>query len=384
MIYLNTNSTTKPDKEVLDDFMWCAENCWYNPSDINSGGLNAKDIIETAQKQIATSINAEPGEIVFTSGGSESNNWAIKGYMDRYPGVKTIITTEIEHPSVYNTCQYLKGKGYNIVYTPIDDFTGKVNVDKLEDLIADNCLMFSLVSIMMANNEIGTINDIKEIARVVHKYGCTLHVDAVQAYMHTKIDVKELGIDMMSTSFHKLGGLKGCGFLYVKDGIELTPLVHGGKQFNYRRSGTENVPAIYAFGHQVERKMINLENHIVQMTSLRDYMYRNIWNKCEGQVFLNGDNCNRLPGNLSLTFPGIDADILIALLDLKAIDISAGSACCAGTKTPSRVLKTIGLSDEEAFNTIRVSLDHNITREEIDLFVDELDECIKSLKTFCN
>ena len=384
MIYLNTNSTTKPDKEVLDDFMWCAENCWYNPSDSNLGGLNAKDIIETAQKQIAASINAEPGEIVFTSGGSESNNWAIKGYMDRYLGAKTIITTEIEHPSVYNTCQYLKEKGYNVVYAPIDGFTGKVNVDKLEDLIVNKCLMSSLVSVMMANNEIGTINDIKEISNIVHKYGCTLHVDAVQAYMHIKIDVKELGIDIMSTSFHKIGGLKGCGFLYVKDGIELIPLIHGGKQFNYRRSGTENVPAIYALGHQIERKMTDLENYITHTSYLRDYMFIKIYDKYKDSVFLNGHMDNRLPGNLSLTFPGIDADILIALLDLKGIAVSAGSACCSGTKTPSRVLKAIGLSDDDTFSTIRISIDQNITKEEIDLFVDELDECIKSLKTFRN
>ena len=384
MIYLNNASTTKPDKEVLDDFMWCAENCWYNPSDIDAYGLDTKYIVQNAQKQIAVSINANWKEIVFTSGGSESNNWAIKGYLDRYQGVKTIITTEIEHPSVYNTCLYLKDKGYNVVYTPLNYFTNEVDVKRLEDLIADNVLLFPLVSIMMANNEIGTINNIKEISKIVHRYGGILHVDAVQAYMHTKIDVKELGIDMMSTSFHKINGLKGIGFLYVKDGIELSPLIHGGKQFNYRRSGTENVPAIYAFGKQVVKKMFELENDIVTTTASREYMYNKICAECKGvcEVYLNGHKENRLPGNLSLTFDGIDADRLIALLEIDGFVVSAGSACCSGEKTPSRVLKAIGLSDEEAFNTIRISIDKNITKKEIDSFVDALVRCIKSLKEF--
>lgn len=384
MIYLNNASTTKPDKEVLDDFMWCAENCWCNPSDISLDGLNAKDIIKTAQKQIAASINADPDEIIFTSGGSEGNNWAIKGYLDRYAGVKTIITTEIEHPSVYNTCLYLKNKGYNVVYAPISDFTGKVDAKKLEDLIADNALLFPLVSIMMANNEIGTINNIAEISKIVHRYGGILHLDAVQAYMHTKIDVKELGIDMMSTSFHKINGLKGIGFLYVKNGIELSPLVHGGKQFDYKRSGTENVPAIYAFGNQVKRKSVELEKDIVITTASREYMHKKIFEgcKCVCEVYLNGHFENRLPGNLSLTFDGIDADRLIALLEIDGFVVSAGSACCSGEKTPSRVLKAIGLSDEEAFSTIRISIDKNITKKEIDSFVDALVRCIKSLKEF--
>ena len=237
---------------------------------------------------------------------------------------------------------------------------------------------------MMANNEIGTINNIKEISKIVHRYGGILHVDAVQAYMHTKIDVKELGIDMMSTSFHKINGLKGIGFLYVKDGIELSPLIHGGKQFDYRRSGTENVPAIYAFGKQVVKKMFELENDIVTTTASREYIYNKICAECKGvcEVYLNGHKENRLPGNLSLTFDGIDADRLIALLEIDGFVVSAGSACCSGEKTPSRVLKAIGLSDEEAFNTIRISIDKNITKKEIDSFVDALVRCIKSLKEF--
>lgn len=181
MIYLNSSSTTKPDKKVLEDFIWCAENCWHNPSDISQEGLNAKNIIRNAQKQVADSINAKPEEIVFTSGGSEGNNWAIKGFLDQYFGVKTIITTKIEHPSVYNTCLYLKNKGYNVLYAPINEF-GQVDLIKLESMVLDN--PFSLISIMMANNEIGTINNIAAISKITRRYGCILHVDAVQAFMH--------------------------------------------------------------------------------------------------------------------------------------------------------------------------------------------------------
>lgn len=382
-IYLNSASTTKIDKDVLDDFMWCAENMWHNPSDVSQEGMNAKKIIKNAQKKIAEAINSKPEEIVFTSGGSESNNWAIKGYLDRYSGVKTIITTAIEHPSVYNTCEYMRSKGYKIVYAPIDEY-GQVNVDKLEDLIADNAYMFPLVSIMMANNEIGTLNDIAAISKVVHRYGGTLHVDAVQAFMHTEIDVEKLGIDMMSTSFHKFGGFKNCGFLYIRNGIELAPLIHGGHQFDSKRSGTENVPMIYAMGNQVERLNDDMFVLKERMREIHNYIIIQVYERCGElcDVRLNGHPKKRLANNLSFTFKGINAASLITLLELKGVYISAGSACCSGEKTPSRILQSIGLSDEDAFSTVRVSINYDTTKEEIDEFVDALVECIGSLQMF--
>lgn len=386
MQYLNNNSTTKPDKRVLDDFMWCAENCWYNPSDLSEESLAAKEIIQNAQKQIANSINVNPEEIVFTSGGSESNNWAIKGYVD-YHDIDLILTTEIEHPSVYNTCLFCKERGTRLIYIPVDTF-GVVKLDYLEKMMkihgGGGCKV--LVSIMFANNEIGTIQPIKRISEIVHRYNGVLHVDAVQAYMHSPIDVQELGIDLMSTSFHKIGGLKNCGFLYVKNGIDLTPLIHGGKQFDYRRSGTENVPAIYAFGNHVERLNDDMDVHIGRTVDIHNYIIQEIYENCSEccNVHLNGHPRKRIANNLSFTFDGIDADMLIALLELNGFVISAGSACHSGEKTPSKTLKAIGLSDEEAFSTVRISFDYNLTREMVDEFVEKLVECIKSMQMFLN
>lgn len=377
MIYLNNASTSKPDKEVLQDFMWCAENHWANPSDISSDGMKAKEIILHAQEQVAKYIGAKPHEIVFTSGGSESNNWAIKGYLDRYKGVSTIITTEIEHPSVYNTCKYLGEKGYKVVYTPLDK-TGQVDVNRLENTIAEKCWLYPFVSIMIANNEIGTTNDIAAISKFVHRYGGVLHVDAVQAFGQIPINVKQMGIDLMSVSFHKFGGFKNCGFLYIKEGIELIPLIHGGHQFDGRRAGTENVPMIYALGNQVER-MSKME---YPDGELRDYLLNRIFKYIDANIYLNGATVHRLPNNLSLTFEGINAEVLITLLDSKGINVSVGSACCAGDKEPSRVLKAIGLTDEEAFSTVRISLGKDTTQEECDEFVKILGECLRILKMF--
>ena len=383
-IYLNNASTTKPDKKVLNDFMWCAENCWHNPSDISEEGIKAKEIIKTAQKQIANSINANPEEIIFTSGGSESNNWAIKGYVDNYD-VDLILTTEIEHPSVYNTCLFCKERGSRLIYIPVDHF-GIISLFHLEEMMKDHsdgkCKI--LVSIMFANNEIGTIQPIKKIAEIVHKYGGILHVDAVQAFMHTRIDVKDLGIDMMSTSFHKFGGFKNCGFLYVKNGIELTPLIHGGHQFDSKRAGTENVPMIYAMGNQVERLNDDLDVYLERTVDIHNYIIQEVYEKCGEycSIYLNGHPKKRIANNLSFTFEGINASSLITLLEFKEIYVSAGSACCAGENTPSKVLKAIGLNDEEAFSTIRISIDSTTTQEEIDVFIDKLVMCIKSLKMF--
>ena len=383
MIYLNNASTTKPDKDVLHDFMWCAENFWHNPSDVSQKGMDEKNIIKNAQKQIADFINAKPEEIIFTSGGSESNNWAIKGFLDKNKNYKTIITTKIEHPSVYNTCQYMEKYGIKVLYVPVNCY-GIVDTSKLEKLIIENNIDNPFVSIMFSNNEIGTIQPIKKIAGIVHKYNGVLHVDAVQAFMHTEIDVKYLGIDMMSTSFHKFGGFKNCGFLYIKNGIELTPLIHGGHQFDSKRAGTENVPMIYAMGKQVERLKEDLNVYIERTAHIHNYIIQEVYERCGElcSVYLNGHPKKRISNNLSFTFEGINASNLITLLELRGIYVSAGSACCSGEKTPSRVLKAIGLSNEEAFSTIRVSINYKITMDEVDEFVDDLVECIKNLQLF--
>lgn len=384
MIYLNEASTTKVNEKVLKDFVYAAKKYWQNPSDISQGGLESKNVIEEARNKIARSINAKDGkEIIFTSGATESNNWALKGTLDYYLECKTIITTAIEHPSVYNTCVYLKSKGYTIEYAPINSY-GIVDVNKLEKLIVDKKINHPLVSIMFSNNEIGSINNIKAISKIVKKYNGIFHVDATQAFMHTYINVQDMGIDLMSASFHKIGGFKNCGFLYIKDGIEITPLLHGGKQFEYKRSGTENVPAIYAFGNQVERLNDDLDIYLERSRELHNHIVQEIYEKCEElcDVKLNGHPSQRIMNNLNFTFKGIDADQLIILLGMNDINISSGSACSSYSRVPSRVLKAIGLSDEEAYSTVRISFGYDTTREMVDEFIDKLVECIRNLKMF--
>lgn len=382
-IYLNSCSTTQPTKEVIDDINFYLTQNWSNPSDISQNGIHAKGDITYARNQIAKAIGAGENEILFCSSGSEANNWAIKGYLDRYSGVKNIITTKIEHPSVYNTCQYLGQKGYRVEYAPIDGF-GMVDVNKLENLIADNNLLYPLVSIMMANNEIGTINNIAAISKVVHTYGGVLHVDATQAFMHTHINVKDLGIDMMTASGHKIGCPKGIGFLYKQKDLDITPLIHGGKQEFRLRSGTENVPYICAMGNQVERLNDDLDIYLERSRDLYNHIIQEVYEKCNEycDVRLNGHPLQRIYNNLSFTFVGVNAEQLITLLDLHGIQISAGSACSSGSKVPSRILKAIGLSDEDAFSTVRISFGYDTTREMVDEFVDVLVECIRDLKMF--
>lgn len=383
MIYLNNASTTKVDEKVLKDFIHAAKTYWQNPSDISQGGLDSKNIIEESRYKVAKSINAKPSEIVYTSGGSEGNNFAIKGYLDEHPKCKTIITTEIEHASVYNTCKYLSTKGYKVFYVPIDEY-GCVKTHELKRLIINNNIHNPLVSIMFCNNEIGSVNNIKEISKIIKSVNGVLHTDAVQAFMHTYIDVEELGIDMMTVSFHKIGGFKNCGFLYIKDGIKLTPIIHGGKQFEYRRSGTENTPAIYACSNQVERLSEDLDIYLARSVDIHNYIVQEVYEKCgeHCEVFLNGHPRKRIANNVNFTFKGINAEALITLLDMKNIQVSTGAACSSGLKTPSRVLQAIGLTDEDAFSTIRISFDYDTTKEMIDEFIDVLIECIRSLKMF--
>ena len=383
MIYLNAASTTQPTQEVIDDINFYLKQNWSNPSDISQDGIHAKGDISCARNQIAKAIGASWGEIFFTSGGSESNSWAIKGILDSYPDIDAIITTEIEHPSVYNTCKHMETKGYKVYYVPIDEF-GCVKTYELERTIINNRIKKPLVSIMYANNEIGSINDVKKISEITHKYNGILHTDAVQAFMHTRIDVKELGIDLMSTSFHKINGVKGCGFLYKSKDLKITPLIHGGKQMDGLRGGTENVPYICAMGNQVERLYDDLDVYLSRAVDIHNHIIREVYEKCDEfcAVYLNGHPRKRIANNLSFTFKGVNAEQLITLLDMRGFNISAGSACSSGSPTPSRVLKTIGLSDEDAFNTVRISFDYNTTREMVDEFIKALVECVQSLQMF--
>jgi cysteine desulfurase len=374
MIYLDTAATTKPTKEVIADVTWCLENIWGNPSSIHTPGIEAKKILEQSREKVARFIGANPEEIIFCSSGSEANNLAIKGFMESNDLYNCIITTNIEHPSVYNTCRYL-GDKYIVTYAPIDS-DGKVNISMFERLISLlSRRKFCFVTIMLANNEIGTIQPIKEIARIVHKYDGFIHCDATQAAGQIPLNVNDLDCDLLTFSGHKINCPKGIGALYKKKGIDLSPIIHGGHQENGYVAGTENLPYIYALGNQVERI-----NKTKGNSGIIEYLLHKIYELDECSIYLNGNPTNRLPNNLSLTFEGVNAEALITLLDMNGVCVSAGSACSSGEKTPSRILKAIGLTDEEAFSTIRISISEDTTTEECDEFVKILGECLESLK----
>lgn len=380
MLYFDNAATTKVNEEVIADIVYALRNDWVNPSSISTQGMEVKQKIEHARKQIADYINAEPEEIIFTASGSEANNFAIKGIMYGNEGFNCILSTKIEHPSVYNTCEYLKNEGfYRVEYAPVDA-KGVVDKDKFINIIDEITDDYScLVSIMMANNEIGTIQPIKDLAYITHYYQGIIHTDATQAFGKIPIDVKVMDIDLMSVGLHKIGLPKGIGFLYKRKSITLSPIIHGGHQEMDLRAGTENVAYIIAAGNQVERMNGKQYSHGV----LCDCIYNMIYEKCyllNIYMKVNGSLFDRLPNVLSLTFNGIDAEALITLLDMNGVQVSAGAACCSGEKTHSRVLKAIGLSDEDAFSTIRISIGEDTTIEECEKFVGILGECLRSLK----
>lgn len=377
MVYFDNAATTKVSEEVIADIVEALKNDWANPSSISEQGMDVKRKIEHARKQIADYINAEPEEIIFTASGSEANNLAIKGFLDVNSGYRTIVTTEIEHPSVYNTCMNLKGKGYIVKFAPLES-SGKVSQMGFQSLVEGDHLHFA--SIMLVNNELGTVQYIKGLANIIHLFNGIIHTDATQAFGKIPIDVKDMDVDLMSVGLHKCGLPKGIGFLYKKKGILLSPIIHGGHQERSLRAGTENTAYIIAAGNHVER----MSKKEFPNYKIIDYLYDKIYDTFveEFGFFYNGaiSRFSASPNLLSLTFPGINAEALITLLDIKGVQVSAGSACCAGDKTPSRVLKAIGLTDEEAFSTIRISIGEDTTTEECDEFVKILGECLASLK----
>lgn len=374
MIYLDNAATTKPTGRVIHDMERCMKMymCWGNPSSAHGYGRKARIIVEESREKIAKTINAEPEEIIFTSGGTEANNLAIQGILSRYKSINHFITSAIEHPSV----KELAGKNNIYCILPVDE-NGIVSQLSLLNAIVHKGCSYPLASIMMTNNEIGTIQDIKSLSSIVHTYGGIFHTDAVQAYGHIPIDVKELGIDLMSVSAHKWGGPKGIGFLYKKKGLEINPLFYGGHQENGMRAGTENVPAIYAMARRAE--IIHSDGYQNNYAHLKQKLTFMIRESLHG-IKINGDSSHCQPNIISITIPGINAQQLIALLSLREIYVSAGSACSSGDENPSHVLKAIGLSDNEAKSTIRVSLGDNITLTDLQIFVRELKNCVDILK----
>ncbi|WP_434644074.1 cysteine desulfurase NifS [Thermoanaerobacterium thermosaccharolyticum] len=374
-IYLDNAATTPIRSEVLNSMMPFFDNRFGNPSALYSYGQEAKKAIEEARDKVAAAIGASEDEIFFTSGGTESDNWALKGaaYALREKG-NHIITSNIEHHAILHTCQYLENQGFEITYLPVDEY-GLVDPNELKRAIKDNTI---LVSIMYANNEIGTIEPIEELVKVAHEEGILFHTDAVQAVGNVPIDVKELDVDMLSMSAHKIYGPKGVGALYIRKGLRIDTLLQGGAQERNRRAGTENVAGVVGFGTAIELITQNIDEHIKKLTMLRDKLIDGILKI--PYTRLNGHPIKRLPGNVNVSFEFVDGESLILSLDMEGICVSSGSACTAGSIDPSHVLLAIGLPEEIAHGSLRLTIGEENTEEEINTVINKLPKIVDRLR----
>lgn len=376
MIYLDHAATTPMADQVAASMEPYYAKDYANASTIYEFGEKSRNAITRSREIIAYSLNARPEEIYFTAGGSESDNWALKGTAEAYKDKgKHIITTKIEHHAVLNTCKYLEEQGYEITYLPVDE-QGFVKISELEDAIRPDTI---LISVMFANNEIGTIEPIAQIGRIARKYDVLFHTDAVQAYAQIPINVDFYHIDLLSASGHKFYGPKGTGFLYIRDGVKTASFIHGGGQEQGKRAGTENVPGIVGIGEAAKLAMQAMSRHIYQETRLRDLMIHEVTRRIPN-AWLNGDRYARLPNNVNFSFEGIEGETLLLLLDAKDICASAASACSAGSGEPSHVLSAIGRSNELASGTLRMTLGRSTTKEEILTAVQAVEENVALLR----
>lgn len=376
MIYLDNAATTKMAPAVAEAMLPYFTEYYGNPSSIYAFAEKGRAAIRESRDIIANSLNAKPEEIYFTAGGSESDNWAIKATAEAYAGKgRHIITSKIEHHAVLHTCEYLEKQGYEVTYVGVDE-NGIVNLEELQAAIREDTI---LISIMYANNEIGTIQPIKEIGKIARKHGILFHTDAVQAYAQIPIDVETDCVDMLSASGHKFNGPKGCGFLYIKKGVKIRSLLHGGAQERARRAGTENVAGIAGIGMAAKIAFSKLAEKIEKETYLRDYLM----NRIEKEIpycGINGDRSRRLPGNVNFSFEFIEGETLLIHLDQKGICASSGSACTSGSLDPSHVLLAIGLPHEVAHGSLRLTLSEENTREEMDYVVEHLKEIVAYIR----
>ncbi len=376
-IYADNSATTKVSESVLSEMLPYFTEEYGNPSSIYRLGRNAGRAVEDARARIAAVFGCQPSEIYFTSGGSEADNWAIKGAADKLSakGKKHIITTAFEHHAVLHTCEYLEKKGFEITYLPVGD-KGYVTAKQVEDAIREDT---ALVTVMYANNEIGTIMPIPEIAEVCHKKGVLFHTDAVQAVGNVPINVKEQGIDMMSMSGHKIHAQKGIGFLYVRKGIVLPNLIHGGGQEKGRRAGTENVPAIVGLARAVEDACADIPAKIGRISAIRDHIIDGILSSIPA-ARLNGGIEHRLAGNINISFLGVEGESLLLMLDMNGICASSGSACTSGSLDPSHVLLSIGLPHEVAHGSMRLSIADPITMEDGDYIIEVVKTVVEKIR----
>lgn len=376
LIYMDNAATTPVKPEVLDAMLPYFTEKFGNPSSIYSISSENKKAITDAREVIAKTINTTPENIYFTAGGSESDNWALKATADAYASKgKHIITTKIEHHAILHTCEYLETKGFEITYLDVDE-NGLVKLDELTAAIRPDTI---LISVMFANNEIGTIEPIAEIGKIAHEHGVLFHTDAVQAYTQVPIDVEAMNIDMMSTSGHKINGPKGIGFLYIRKGVKIKSFIHGGAQERHRRAGTENVTGIIGLAKAAEIAMANMKERTAEEIKVRDHLIERIEKEIP-YAKLNGDRVKRLPNNVNFSFQFVEGESMLILLDSKGICASSGSACTSGSLDPSHVLLAIGLPHEIAHGSLRLTISDQITMEDADYVVDNLKEIVNHLR----
>ena len=375
-IYLDHAATTAARPEVVEAMLPYFTEKFGNPSSVYTFSQQNKAVITQCRDVIANSLNAKSNEIYFTAGGSESDNWALKATAEAYASKgKHIITTKIEHHAILHTAQYLEQRGFEVTYLDVDE-NGLVKLDQLKAAIRPDTI---LISVMFANNEIGTIEPIKEIGEIAHEHGIIFHTDAVQAYGQVPIDVDEYHIDMLSASGHKLNGPKGIGFLYIRTGLKLRSFVHGGAQERSRRAGTENVTGIVGLAKAVEIAFATMEERTKKETAMRDHLIDRLLAEVP-YARLNGHRTKRLPNNVNISFQFIEGESMRNMLDMKGICASSGSACTSGSLDPSHVLLAIGLPHEIAHGSLRMTLGEENTMEEMDYVADQIKEIVTKLR----
>ena len=376
-VYLDYSATTPVKEDVLKEMIPYFTEKFGNPSSLYTIGLEAKGAIDAARAQVASLINAKPNEIYFTAGGSEADNWSVFGIADALKAKGNhIITTKIEHHAMLHSCEFLEKNGYEVTYLDVES-TGRVNPAVLEAAITEKTI---LISIMFVNNEIGTVEPIKELATIAKKHNIVFHTDAVQALGNVNIDVKDLNVDLLSMSSHKIYGPKGVGALYIKRGTRLSNYIHGGAQEMGKRAGTENLPGIVGFGKAAELSEENFKKHVEHCSSLRDYLIEQVKAKIPN-VAVNGTMDGRHPGNANITFEYIEGEAMLLMLDAKGIAVSTGSACSSKSLKPSHVLDAIGVPVEKIHGSLRFTVGDFTTKEDINYVVTELEAIVKRLRT---
>ena len=377
LIYMDNAATTQVYPEVVNEMLPYFTEYYGNPSAIYSFAGEAKRGVDHARETVAKAIGAKTDEIYFTGGGSESDNWALKATAEAYANKgKHIITTAIEHHAILHTAQWLEKHGYEVTYVGVDE-DGKVKLDELEAAIRPDTI---LISVMAANNEIGTIQPLKEIGAIAKKHGVLFHTDAVQAFAHIPIHVDEMNIDMLSASGHKINGPKGIGIMYIRKGVKILSFIHGGAQERQRRAGTHNVPGIVGIGKATEISVANMEKNNEYEIKLRDHLIERVLNEIPYSR-LNGHRTDRLPNNANFCFRFIEGESMLILLDQAGICGSSGSACTSGSLDPSHVLLAIGLPHEIAHGSLRLTISEKTTMEDIDYTVDTLKKIIERLRS---